>query len=77
MGSKGVDIDSYGVREVKTKDLKKANIKRVKKGKDQYLVMLKIIADEFNCPCPVDIYEEIITENLERIGNIPIQGIKC
>ena len=34
-----------------------------------------MIANEFSCACPVDIYEEIINENLSRLGGIPIQGI--
>ena len=71
----GIDIEKYGIREVAAKDIKKRNIRRVKAEKDQHLAILKIVADELNCPCPVDIYEEIISENLKRLGNIPIQGM--
>ena len=73
--SNELDLESYGVKEISNKELKRRSLIRVGDQKDQHIAILKLVADELGCPCPIDIYEEIINENLGRIGGIPLQGM--
>ena len=73
---KSLDLEAFGLKE--TRDEKELYGFKIVKGKGKigvHLATLRMIANAYGTPCPIDVIERVLEGAIERGSSVPIQGM--
>ena len=73
---KSLDLEAIGLKEAR--DEKELYGFKIVKGKGKigvHLATLRMIANAYGTPCPIDVIERVLEGAIERGNSVPIQGM--